>query len=112
MGKTRRNAKFQIVRGAIVAADWDDDDRVVAVSIETDEEELFIDPYGKGEALLDYVDEYVEIRGVVHNDDGEYSISVHGFRVIEGDDDVEEEEEEASRRLRLVEDEDFEDFEE
>ena len=27
--------------------------------------------------VLDYVDEYVVVSGVVHNDDGEYSLSVH-----------------------------------
>ncbi|MFH1130924.1 MAG: hypothetical protein V1754_06285 [Pseudomonadota bacterium] len=97
--------KFQTIRGTVTPADWDDDNHVISLMIiSDDEEEFFVDPAGKGEQLLDWVDHYVEIKGIVHNDDGDYTITVHKFKPIdeydededdgEGEDEEDEEDEE------------------
>jgi len=94
---TKRSRKQQLVtlRGMITPADMDDMGRVTCVSIVTDDdEEYFIDPYGKGEHLTEQVDEYVVVSGTLHNDDGDYTISVTRWNVVadkEQDEDDEEE---------------------
>jgi hypothetical protein len=71
------------VRGYISPAEMDDDDRPIAVYLTTDDDdEYLIDPYGKGDFLRDLLDEYVEVRGVLYNDNGEYSIAVKTFRRV------------------------------
>lgn len=71
------------IRGYISPAEMDDDERPIAVYLTTDDDdEYLIDPYGKGDYLRDLVDEYVEVRGVLHNDNGEYSIAVKAFRRV------------------------------
>lgn len=83
--------KYRTIRGRITPAELDDDERPLAVVLtDDDDDEYLIAPYGKGEDLIDLVDEYVEVKGVVHNDDGEYSISVQAFRVIDDNDDFDD----------------------
>jgi len=85
--KPKKN-KFQTIRGVISAADVDDDDRVIGVRITTDDDdEYMIDPYGKGEFLNDMVGEYVAIKGIVHNDDGDYSLEVRKFALLDGEEE-------------------------
>ena len=93
MGRTKtKKSKFQTLRGVISTADVDDDDHVIGVRITTDDdEEYLIDPFGKGEYLIDMVGEYVAIKGILHNDDGDYSVEVKKFMQLEGvDDDFED----------------------
>jgi hypothetical protein len=79
--------KHRTIRGRVAIADVDDDERPLAVVLVTDDDdEYLIDPLGKGDQLLDLVDEYLEVKGVVHNDDGDYSISVQTFRLVGGSD--------------------------
>lgn len=94
MGKQRRATKFQRIRGVVSATEWDDDDRVVAVVLTTDDDdELLISPAGRGEALLEYVGEYVEVKGVVQDEDGDYGLVVRNFKVLSQAEGEEEEEE-------------------
>jgi hypothetical protein len=83
--KRKRNHRYKTVHGVVSPAEWDDDDRVTGVVITADDDtEYFVDPRGKGEFLLDLIDEHVQASGIVHNDDGDYTIFVEKFRQSSG----------------------------
>ena len=83
--------RYRRLRGVVTAAEWDDEDRVIGLTLVTDDdEEYWIDTYGKGEALLELQDSYVEVSGVIHNDDGEYTVTVKRFREVTDDDDADD----------------------
>jgi hypothetical protein len=85
MTKRRRNHRYRTVRGVVSPAEWDDEDRVTGVVITADDDtEYYVDPQGKGEFLLELVEEYIEASGIVHNDDGDYTIFVKKFRQPSG----------------------------
>jgi len=72
------------IRGFVVADDWDDDNEVVSVAVSTDDgDEYLVTRRGLGKDLLDHVDDYVEVVGVVHKDRyGDLSIDVTDFEVV------------------------------
>lgn len=76
--------KSRTIRGFVVPVEGDDDDRISGVLIVTDdEEEYFVEPFGKGVHLAKLVDEYVQVKGIVYNDDGDLSIAVKHFKQID-----------------------------
>lgn len=89
--RARENTNL-VVRGVLYPAEADDDGRALAAYLTTDQdEEYLIEPYEKGNDLIDFIDRYVEVSGVLNNDDGEYSVTVKAFRLLddEGDDPYE-----------------------
>jgi hypothetical protein len=79
------------IRGLVAPAEWDEEDNLVSVVIESDDEERYhVDPKGKGEQLLDLVDWYVEVTGTVRHDDGTSTLTVQRVRELQGPGDEEE----------------------
>ena len=104
------NSKHRTIRGVIAPAEWDDDERVTGVAINTeDEDEYFIEPVGKGKILVSLLDEYVELTGIVHDDDGALTVTVKQFRQIDPMDDevAEDEDVDGEETGDLRDDEDF-----
>ena len=65
------------IKGLIVPADWDEEGKVVAAAISTqEEEEYLIEKNCKGEELLHLLQEEVEVRGVVRAGEGKKTIVV------------------------------------
>ncbi len=94
-----KKEKLQTIRGRIAASAVDDLDRVIAVTIHTeDDQQLHVDPYGAGEDLFEFVDQQVEITGTLHDDDGQWTVEVRRFRVLDveegGEDDPDDEQDE------------------
>lgn len=71
--------------GMVFADDWDDDDNVTAVVIETAEGELYnVSENAKGKELFKLVDKNVKVTGTVIEDiDGEKVITIMAYEVME-----------------------------
>ena len=80
------------IRGLVIPADWDEDDHVTRVVIEsTYEEEYLVEQNKKGEELLSFLRHKVEVTGTVRGDEfGELHINVNGFRSMEDADENKE----------------------
>jgi hypothetical protein len=72
------------ITGVVQAADWDDEDNVIAVTILADGEEYFVENNAKGKELLEQVGKSVRATGMVETDeDGFRSITVSSFEILE-----------------------------
>jgi hypothetical protein len=90
MSKRRKKKQVakehRVLHGLIYPAGADDEGRPLAVCLTTkDGGEFLIDPDQEGRKLLDLIDEHVEVCGILNNDDGEVSISVADYRILEAD---------------------------
>jgi hypothetical protein len=95
--KKKGEEKEITISGYVIESEWDDSDDLVAVGIETDEdEEYLIEPDALGEELFDRLDRRVEVTGMVQKDkEGNMRIKVTDYRLLEDDeeDPFEEEDE-------------------
>lgn len=74
-------------QGQVVPYDYDDEDRVISVMIvDEDGREYQVRQDETGGQLLEFIDEFIEGKGVVKNVDGEYILTVTDFETIDEDD--------------------------
>ena len=77
------NADETTITGIVVAADWDDKDKVIAVSIEADDELYYVSGNSIGKQLLELLDKGVEVTGIVGEDkDGNRTITVKAYETL------------------------------
>src|SRR4030065_2313528 len=82
----------ETIVGYVIPSEWDNEDNVISISISTDDEDYLVDLNKLGEELFDFLDEDVEVTGIVRDDkDGTKRIRVTSYEVLE---DVEDENEE------------------
>lgn len=80
------------ITGYVMATDWDWNDVVTAVSIETYDGDYVVEPNSLGEELFGEVDNEVEVTGIVREDRyGTKRIAVTGYEVLSEADDEEDE---------------------
>ncbi len=78
------DAKSVSVVGTVVAADWDDNGNVVAVNIQTDEDEYVVGDTDAAKGLLPLVGQRVRANGTVtESGEGTLVLTVTGFSVVE-----------------------------
>ncbi len=84
MDTVKKSGKVTI-QGIVTAAEWDEYDDVVGVKIETlDENAYFVTDDDMGQAIMDYVQEEVEVTGSFHVDrDKNKWITIEDFSVFE-----------------------------
>ena len=84
--------KEYTIRGVIFPTDWDEDDNIVAVVIDTeDEDEYFVSQNKKGRELCALVGKKIEVTGVVSEEqDGNRVLDVKRYNIIGGDEDEDE----------------------
>ena len=76
------NADEATITGIVVAADWDDKDKAIAVSIETDDELYYVSDNPIGKQLLELLDKKVTVTGIVGEDkDGNRTITVKSYKI-------------------------------
>lgn len=82
--KEKRNAESSIT-GIIVPADWDDNDNLIQIAIQTiDEEEYIIKQNKRGRELLDLIEQEVEVIGTTtENGDGNIIIEISEYSLKE-----------------------------
>jgi 5S rRNA maturation endonuclease (ribonuclease M5) len=68
------------IKGIVIPVDWDEEGKVVAAAISThDEDEYLIDNDYKGEELLHFVQEEVEVSGVAKQNKDKKIIAVQKY---------------------------------
>jgi len=92
--KKDKTAKEETIVGYVVPSEWDNDDNVVSIAISTEEDDYLVEMNKLSEELFDFLDEDVEVTGLVREDrDGTKRIRITSYEVLEDvDDDFEEEE--------------------
>jgi hypothetical protein len=87
--------KERTITGIVIEGEWDDNDNVIGVAIETeDDEEYLVEPNEKGKELLAFIDYKVEATGTVRQRDGDMIINVKRYESLgEYDEDQEDEDE-------------------
>ena len=91
--KKDKTMREETIVGYVVPSEWDSDDNVVSIAISTEEDDYLVEMNKLGEELFDFLDEDVEVTGVVREDrDGTKRIRITSYEVLEDvDDDYEEE---------------------
>lgn len=76
------------IRGVVVPRKWDENGRIVAITILThDEDEYLIENDGRGKELKAFIRENVEISGAVRPQDGNKVVQVKKFKRIQESDE-------------------------
>jgi hypothetical protein len=85
----KRNNREQTITGIVFPDEWDNEDNVISVGIETDEgEEYIFEPNDKSKELVSLVDYEVQVTGTVRERlDGEMIIDVKNFEVFDLDEE-------------------------
>lgn len=92
MKKPEETSQETIV-GMVTASQVDEDDRIMGITISTEDDEYEVEMSSMGEELLDFLDEEVEVSGLVYEErDGTKWITVTGYEVMYYDDDEESDE--------------------
>jgi uncharacterized membrane protein YcgQ (UPF0703/DUF1980 family) len=92
--KKDKTGKEETIVGYVVPSEWDNEDNVVAISISTEDDDYLVEMNKLGEELFDFLDEDVEVTGLVREDrDGTKRIQITTYEVLEDVDDEYEEEE-------------------
>lgn len=81
--------KEEILRGYIVATEWDEFDNVTEVSLQTEDNDYAIDlSTALGREMFDFLDQEIEVTGIVRQDrHGENIITVMDFEQLDEEDD-------------------------
>lgn len=82
--------KERTITGIVIPGEWDDDDNITKVAIQTEDyDEYLVEYSGKGKELSAFIDYNVEVTGTVKRlANGEMSINVKKYQALE---DYEEE---------------------
>ena len=74
-----------VIRGLIIPEQWDKEGRVVAITIQTNREEVYFVKHNKtGRELLSFVHQEIEANGKITKSlNGTASVTVKSFRPIE-----------------------------
>ena len=82
--KQTEESIIENIVGYVVASQIDEYDRIMGVIISSEDDEYEVEMSGLGEKLLDFIDEEVEVRGIVDEErDGSKWITVIGYDVLE-----------------------------
>jgi hypothetical protein len=89
--KREDSSEETTITGYVIPTDWDWNDEVCAVSIETHDDMYAIEPNSLGEELFNELDSEVEVTGFLEKDrDGTERITVTSYEVLTRAGDSEE----------------------
>jgi hypothetical protein len=79
--------KEQTIRGTLLPIEWDENDRVVQIVLDTPGQVGYlIHPDGRGRELLQLLRQKVEVTGTLKADEaGDFIISVNGYKLLDND---------------------------
>jgi len=82
----KSNTGILAISGVIVPAVWDENGRIEAIALSTnDEDEYLIEDKGKGAKLRKFLRQEVEVTGDLSLHENVKTIRVAGYRIKEGD---------------------------
>ena len=77
----KRNLPVKI-RGLITPSEWDENGKILSISISTfDEEEYVVDKDEKGECLLPFLHKEIEIFGLIRKEGADKRIKIKKYRL-------------------------------
>lgn len=80
----KKRTGLQTFEGYVAPGDWDENGEVIGLELVTEEDsDIRIEHSGRGADLMDYIDEYVEIRGTVTKKQGLRHLLVKDFEVMD-----------------------------
>lgn len=84
-----KSGKKNIIQGVVTPREWDQNDEVVSVSIETsDEKSFWVMENDMGLELMNFINDGVEAVGVTEEDgEGNLYFTVHDFALVDYSDD-------------------------
>ena len=86
--KFKMKTKEENIRGYVLPTEWDNDDKVIGASIQTETDDFEVDQNGTGKELLNFLDKEVEVTGMVRqNRHGTKIITVSDYEVLDESDD-------------------------
>jgi hypothetical protein len=85
MRKQNNKTYKPVIEGIIIPAKWDYDGKVTGVTIQTNDENVYLVEHTRaGEELLDLIHKKVEAKGKIRERlDGSTLITVHSYRKVE-----------------------------
>ncbi|MFZ7110492.1 MAG: hypothetical protein ACOWYE_02320 [Desulfatiglandales bacterium] len=90
--KKQKTPKEMTLTGFVTPEEWDTDDNVIAIGISTEDDDYLVELNKVGEELFDFLDEDVEVTGLVTEDkDGTKHITLTSYEVLHSDDFEEDE---------------------
>lgn len=83
--KRETSLRLSTLRGIVIPVEWDAKGNVVAAAVSTYDEELYlIDGQDKGKELMRFMQQQVEVSGVVNKEESKKVIRVAEYRVKTG----------------------------
>jgi len=83
----------ETIVGIVAVSETDEEDRVIGVCILAEDDEYEVEMSGLGEDLLEFLDEEVEVTGIIEEErDGTKRITVSGYEALEDDSDEDSDE--------------------
>lgn len=84
MSKLNKKVDKPIIEGIIIPAKWDNDGKVIGVTIQTNDENVYLVEHTRsGQELLNLIHEKVEAKGKIKERiDGNTLISVQSYRKV------------------------------
>ena len=84
MHKEKRKTGKPVITGLILPAKWDDNGKVIGVTIQSNDEKVYLVEHTKaGEELLDLIHKKVEATGKIRERlDGRILINVQRYKVV------------------------------
>jgi hypothetical protein len=85
MSKQKKKDNKPLIEGIIIPAKWDDNGKVTGVTIQSNDEKVYLVEHTRaGEELLGFIHEKVEAKGKIRERlDGRTLITVQSYRKVE-----------------------------
>ncbi len=85
MNRPKKRSSKSVIRGIIIPAKWDENGKVTGVTIQTNDEKVYLVEHTRpGEELLGLIHRKVEATGKIRERfDGNTLISIHEYKIIE-----------------------------
>ena len=91
VSKEKKKTDKPTIEGIIIPAKWDDNGKVTGVTIQTNDEKVYLVEHTRaGEQLLSFIHKKVEAKGKIRERlDGSTLITVHSYRKVEEEVEIE-----------------------
>jgi hypothetical protein len=80
----KKKGRKPVISGIVIPAQWDEDGKVVTVTIHTNDEKVFLVEHTKiGNDLLNLIQKEVEVTGKIRELDGKTSIGIKSYKLVD-----------------------------
>ena len=85
MNSVKKNSKKPVISGTVIPAQWDVNGKVITVTIQTNDEKVFLVEHTKiGNNLLNLIHKNVEVIGKIRERlDGKTCIGIKSYKILD-----------------------------